>query len=146
MATVIQNQSESGGGLDRGQWLTISLMAVLVSVGVVLVVEAVALAIWPNLASFPPLDSMARAALFTAIPALGATGIFAWLAARRERPVADFVKISAVVLLLSIIPDYVLPAPNKTFLASTVTAFLHVVAALVTVFVIVTAYRRQSGE
>lgn len=146
MATVIPKQSRSGGDLHRDQWLTIGLMAALGSVAAVLVVQALALAIWPDIASFPPLDSIARSALFTAIPALGATGVFAWLSRRRRQPVAAFLKISAVVLLLSIIPDYAVPAPNKTLLASTVTALLHIVAAIVTVFVIVMAYKRQSGQ
>lgn len=146
MATVIRKQPKSGGDLQKSQWLTIGLMAALSSVAAVLVVQAIALAIWPGIASFPPLDNMARTALFTAVPAFGATGVLAWLARRRQQPVAAFLKISAVVLLLSIIPDYALPAPNKTLLASTVTALLHVVAALVTVFVIVAAYRRQSGR
>lgn len=145
MATVIRKQPKSGD-LQKSQWLTIGLMAALGSVVAVLVVRAIALAIWPGIASFPPLDNMARAALFTAVPAFGATAVLAWLARRRQQPVAAFLKISAVVLLLSIIPDYALPAPNKTLLASTVTAFLHVVAAIVTVFVIVTAYQRQSGR
>lgn len=146
MATLIQKQSKSNGDLERSQWLAIGLMAALGSVAAVLVVEAIALAIWPDIASFPPLDSMARAALFTAIPALGATAVFAWLAKRRAQPVVTFLKISAIVLLLSIIPDYILPVANKTLLASTVTAFLHVVAAIVIVFVVVTGYRRQSGR
>jgi hypothetical protein len=47
------------------------------------------------------------------------------------------------VLLISIIPDYVLPVPNKTLLASSVTAFLHVVAALITVVMLVSGYQRR---
>ena len=49
------------------------------------------------------------------------------------------------MLLLSIIPDYLLPVEYKTFLASSVTAFLHVVASLVIVGVLVSGYRRQVG-
>jgi hypothetical protein len=49
------------------------------------------------------------------------------------------------VLILSIIPDYLLPVEHKTLLASSVTAFLHVVAAVVTVSVLVTGYRRQAS-
>ena len=146
MATVVQKQSESGGGLDRGQWLIIGLAAALASVLGVLAVQVVALAIWPDLALFKPLESYARSALFTLIPALGATGLFAWLAARTEDPAGSFKKTAAVVLVLSFIPDYVLPVENRTLLASTVAAFLHVVAAAVTVSVIVGGYRRLSGK
>lgn len=146
MATVVQKQSESDGSVSRGQWLIIGLVAAIASVLAVLLVQVVALAIWPDLALFKPLESYARSALFTVIPALGATSLFAWLAARKENPAGSFTKIAAVVLLLSFIPDYVLPVEHRTLLASTVAAFLHLVAAGVTVAVIVGGYRRLSNK
>lgn len=145
MATVIQKQSKSGGDLPKRQWLTLGLAAALGSVAAVLAVQAIALAIWPDLALFKPLESYARSALFTLIPALGATAVFAWLATRKDDPASSFKKIAAVVLLLSFIPDYVLPVAHRTLLASSVAAFLHVVAAAVTVSVIVNGYRRLSA-
>lgn len=145
MATVIQKQSKSGGDLPKRQWLTIGLAAAVGSVMVVLAAQAIALTIWPDLALFKPLESYARSALFTLIPALGATAVFAWLATRKDDPASSFKKIAAVVLLLSFIPDYVLPVAHRTLLASSVAAFLHVVAAAVTVSVIVNGYRRLSA-
>ena len=145
MATVIQKQPKSGGDLPKRQWLTLGLAAALGSVAAVLAVQAIALAIWPDLALFKPLESYARSALFTLIPALGATAVFAWLATRKDDPASSFKKIAAVVLLLSFIPDYVLPVAHRTLLASSVAAFLHVVAAAVTVSVIVNGYRRLSA-
>ena len=145
MATVIQKQPKSGGDLPKRQWLTIGLAAALGSVAAVLAAQAIALAIWPDLALFKPLESYARSALFTLIPALGATAVFAWLATRKDDPASSFKKIAAVVLLLSFIPDYVLPVAHRTLLASSVAAFLHVVAAAVTVSVIVNGYRRLSA-
>ena len=145
MATVIQKQPKSGGDLPKRQWLTIGLAAALGSVAAVLVAQAIALAIWPDLARFKPLESYARSALFTLIPALGATAVFAWLAARKDDPASSFKKIATLVLLLSFIPDYVLPVAHRTLLASSVAAFLHVVAAAVTVSVIVNGYRRLSA-
>ncbi|GIK57907.1 MAG: hypothetical protein HND44_14785 [Chloroflexi bacterium] len=141
--TTIQMQLNTQ--LDRNQWVRLGAVTAVVSVMAVLIVQAVAIAIWPDIALFKPLDSYARAALFTAIPAIAATALLAWLARRQADPVPAFLKIAAVVLVLSIIPDYLLPVAYKTFLASTVTAFLHVVAAVVTVFVLVTGYRRQAG-
>lgn len=146
MTAAIQKQSKSGGDLHRRQWLTLGLTAALGSVLAVLVVQGIALSIWPELALFKPLESYARSALFTLIPALGATGLFAWLAARKEDPAGSFKKIAAVVLLLSLIPDYVLPVPHRTLPASTAAAFLHVIAALVTVSVLVIGYRRLSAS
>jgi|SRR5690606_1039102 len=147
MAMVIQKQSKSGGDLPQRQWLTLGLAAAVGSVAAVLAAQAIALTIWPALALFKPLESYARSALFTLIPALGATAVFAWLATRKDDPASSFKKIAAVVLLLSFIPDYdyVLPVAHRTLLASSVAAFLHVVAAAVTVSVIVNGYRRLSA-
>ena len=129
--------------LDKNQWFRLGLVAAVASVIAVLIVQMVAIAIWPEIALFKPLDSLARTALFTLIPAIGATVVFAWLARRKTNPVPAFLMISVVVLLLSIIPDYLLPVEYKTFLASSVTAFLHVVAAVVTVSTLVAGYQRQ---
>jgi hypothetical protein len=131
--------------LDRGQWFQLGLIAAVAAVIVVLIIQWVAIAIWPQIALFKPLDSYARTALFTFVPAVGATAVFAWLARNKANPVPGFLTISVVVLLLSIIPDYLLPVEYKTFLASSVTAFLHVAAAAVIVGVLVAGYRRQAG-
>lgn len=129
-----------------GQWLTLGAMAAVLAAAAVLAVQWLALSIWPDTALFKPLDSYARTALFTIIPAFGATALFAWLAGRCPNPARAFVRISAVVLLLSIIPDYILPVPDKTLLASTITALLHVVAAAVIVGVLLAGYRRYGGQ
>ena len=144
MTTVVTPQPKEE--LTTGQWITIGLITAIASVATVLLAQAVALAIWPDLALFKPLESFARSALFTLVPALGATGVFAWLAARREDPVKVFRRVALVVLLLSLIPDYVLPVAHRTLLASSVAAFLHVVAAVVTVLMITAGYRRLSGN
>lgn len=130
--------------VNQNQWVRIGMVTALASIITVLVVQAVAIAIWPDIALFKPLDSYVRTALFTLVPVVGATGLFAWLTRRKTNPMADFLKISAVVLILSIIPDYLLPVEHKTFLASSVTAFLHVVAAVVTVSTLMTGYQRQT--
>ena len=84
--------------------------------------------------------------LFTAIPALAATAVFAWLERARGDTVAKFLPIAAVVLLLSFIPDYALPLPGKTLLGSTVAAVMHAVAGIVTVATIVFSYRHAGGQ
>jgi hypothetical protein len=134
-----------GSQLGAHKWAVMGVAAAITSVIAVLIVRALALAIWPDAASFQPLDSVARAAVFTAVPALVATGVLGWLSSRREDPLVAFLRIAAVVLVLSVIPDYVLPLANKTILGSTVAAFLHVVAAVAMVGVLVTGYRRQTG-
>lgn len=130
--------------LDKNKWISLGLMAAVASVLAVVIVQALALAIWPDIALFKPLDSYARTVVFTLIPAVGATALFAWLVAHKPRPVQTFIRIAAIFLIISIIPDYLLPVPDKTFLASTVTALMHGTAAVVTVFVLVTGYQRQT--
>jgi hypothetical protein len=144
MVPAIRRETGSGR-LHSGQWAVLGIAAAITGVIAVLLVRALALAIWPEVASFQPLDSVARAAVFTAVPALVATVLLAWLAARRADPVTPFLRITAIVLILSFIPDYVLPLANKTILGSTVAAFLHVVAAAAIVGVLVIGYRRQTG-
>jgi len=124
------------------RWLIPGAMAAVGAAIAVVIVQAAAIAVWPDIASFRLLDNLARSALFAAVPAVVATGIFAWMVGNRREPVRDFMVLAGVVLVLSVIPDYTAPVEGKTFLASTVTAFLHVVAAVVTVGVLVRAYRR----
>lgn len=132
--------------IETKTWAQIGLLAAVASIAVVLVVQALAIALWPEVALFKPLDSYARSALFVLVPALGATGVFAWLVGRRKQPVRDFITLSIVILIVSIIPDYVLPDPNKTLLASTVTAFLHAVAGAITVALLIIGYQRQMKQ
>jgi Family of unknown function (DUF6069) len=128
------------------QWLVLGLGAALAATVGVLIVRAAALAVWPEAALFQPLDSVARAAIFTLVPALVATGLLAWLARHSAKPVRTFLWISLVVLVLSFIPDYILPVPNRDFIASTIAAFLHVVAAAIIVPILVFGYQRMGGS
>jgi hypothetical protein len=135
--------SQSKVPLKWNAWVKVGLKAALASIAAVLAVQAIALAIWPAIAAFGPLDSYPRSALFTLVPVIGATGLFAWLVKTREKPVSSFIKISLVVLALSFIPDYVIPHPSKTFLASSVAAFMHLVAGVVTIVMIIKGYRHE---
>lgn len=127
-------------------WLQLGLAAALLSIPAVLAVQAVATALWPDIARFRPLDSYARSAVFVLVPALGAAAVFAWLAVRTARPVTTFLRLAAMVLLVSLIPDYLLPDAHKTLLASSVAAFLHVVAAAVTAGTLVIGYQWKTGQ
>lgn len=132
--------------LEVTDWVQIGALAVAASIAAVVIVQALALALWPEAARFKPLDSYLRSALFTLVPTIGATLVFAQLARRTPNPVPAFVQIALGVLLLSFIPDYLLPDPNKTLLASSVAAFLHLVAGVLTVGVLVAGYRHKTGQ
>jgi di/tricarboxylate transporter len=132
--------------LDVKDWVQIGAAAAALSIAGVLIFQALALALWPAIASFKPLDSFPRSALFTLIPAIAATFIFAQITRRSPRPVAVFLPIAALVLLVSLIPDYAIPDPNKTLLASSVAGFLHAVAGLLTTGVLVAGYQYRLGR
>lgn len=142
MTSRVISNTRKPAGLAATQWLWIALRAAVVAILAVLVVQAVILAVRPELVSFKPLDSYARSALFTFIPAMGATGVLAWLVRTQAKPVEKFIWISAGVLLLSFIPDFILPVPGRTLASSSAAAFLHLVAGLVTVSFLVMGYRR----
>lgn len=130
--------------LGAGEWIRLGFVTAVVSIAAVLAVQALAIAQWPEIALFAPLDNYARSALFTLVPVVIATFMLAWLVGRQDRAIQRFITISVIVLLISFIPDYILPVPNKTVLASSVAAFLHVVAAFTTVFMLVTGYQRRA--
>ena len=144
MTTRIISTPQHRPQIENRTWVRLGLIAAVVSIVAVLIVQALALAIWPDIALFKPLDSYARSALFVLVPAVGATAVLAWLVSRRQQPIRDFIALSAIILIVSIIPDYILPDANKTLLASTVTAFLHVVAGVATVAALVIGYQRQA--
>jgi len=132
--------------IKNGDWVRLGINAAIVSIVAVLIVQALAIAIWPEVALFAPLDSYIRSAMFTLVPVIGATVLLAWLVAKQSQPVKKFIIISVVVLIISFIPDYILPVEYKTVLASSVTAFLHVVAAIITVPILVIGYQRQANR
>ena len=130
---------------SRADWLRIGLVATVSAVIAVLVAQMIAIQLWPEIALFKPLDSYARSALFVIVPAIGATALFAWLARRSEQADVQFQRIAVVVLVVSFIPDYLLPVDHRTFLASTVAATLHVIAGVIIVVLLRNGYRRISS-
>jgi hypothetical protein len=56
-----------------------------------------AISIWPEIALFGPLDNYIRSGIFTLVPTIVATALFAWLAGHVVRPIRTFIIISIVV-------------------------------------------------
>ncbi len=129
--------------MKASDWVKLGLIAAVVSAIATVIVQALATTIWPEIALFEPLGSYIRVIIFTVIPVAIATALFAWLVNHTAQPVKTFIIISIVVLVISFVPDYIVPLPHKTFLASTVTAFLHVVVAVPTVLILVTGYQKS---
>jgi Family of unknown function (DUF6069) len=137
------SKTQKTAGITTSRWLQIGLLAAAGSILAVLLVQAAILALWPELAAFKPLDSYARSALFTLIPAVLATAVFSWLVKSQDQPVTKFLRISVIVLLLSFIPDFLLPVANRTLAGSLAAASLHLVAGIVTVGLLLAGYTRS---
>jgi len=95
---------------------------------------------------FVELGSAIGTGIFTFALAIIAVLVYAVLLRRSRNPVRRFTIISAVVLVLSIIPDYTyIPSqPGATTAQASVLALMHVVAAAVIVWVLTTFARPQS--
>lgn len=145
MTTQATSNIQTKTDMRASDWMKLGLTAAFVSVVAVLVVQALSLTIWPETALFAPLDSYIRSVIFTLVPVAGATALFAWLVNRIARPAKTFIIISVVVLAISFIPDYILPVPGKTVLASSIAAFLHIVVAVPTVWTLIAGYQRQAS-
>lgn len=145
-AMIAQHSPSTVQQPSRAEWLRRGIGAATLSAAAVVISQLTALAIWPDLSAFEPLNLPPRSALFAALPALAATWVLAWLDRRVQRPVRTFLLISVSVLIVSIPPDYLLPIAGKTLLASSVTAALHVVAAAVTVAVLLLGYRTLRAD
>ena len=143
MTTQTVSDTQKTAELTTSRWIRIGLQAAIAAILAVLLTQAIILAWRPELAAFKPLDSFARTALFTLIPAMGATAVFAWLVKKQDQPQAKFLWIAAGFLLISFIPDYLLPVPNRTLAGSTAAAFMHLVAGIVTVAMILAGYARS---
>ena len=144
MATRTISTTQKPAKLTTPGWLRIGFQAAAGAILAVLLTQVAILSLWPELAAFKPLDSYARSALFTFIPAMGATAVFYWLVKTQDRPAVKFLWVAAGFLLLSFIPDYVLPVPNRTLANSTAAAFLHLVAGTFTVALILAGYNWSS--
>lgn len=81
--------------------------------------------------------------LFSALGAVGATLVYGWLVRRSATPDETFVRVAAVVLLLSFLPDAALlfVDPAATVPAVVVLMAMHVVVAWVCVGVLTREWR-----
>lgn len=114
---------------------------------VVLAPLANALLLWAVLATdavqrFDPLQ-YGPVTLFSALGALGAALVYAWLVRRRADPDRTFVRVAGLVLLLSFVPDVALlfADPAATVPAVVVLVVMHVVVAVISVGVLTGTWR-----
>jgi hypothetical protein len=127
-----QPQSRSTG---RGHFAKIGLATVVASV----LANALFYYIGSVFVTYDPdfeiLSNVSGAIVFTLAAAIVAVPLYGALVRFTDNPVRNFNIVAAVVLVLSIIPDYtmILNEPGSSFGQATILALMHVVAAAVIV-------------
>ena len=119
----------------------VGLKTLVASIIATLAVRAAAVATLDIPTEFPPLTAPGPTVFFTAVGVFGATGVFAVVHRRSDRPEVLFRWIAAGVLVLSLLPDLVLLSgggasnfPGATPVAVGVLMLQHLTAATVIVW------------
>ena len=89
MATSVTMGTSTRIQTQGSRWLKMGLAASAGSIVAVLIVQTLAVALWPEIALFRPLNSYARTVLFTLVPAIGATAVY-WLTRHSRQPVPQY--------------------------------------------------------
>jgi hypothetical protein len=135
-------QSTTGNGLGRGRLLRAGVLSVAAAVAANLIAYFILRAALDLPADFPPLSAGAIT-LFTIIgTGLGALA-FAWLARRSATPARPYVRLAAVALVVSILPNLaaaanpaLFPFPGGTTAVFLTLVVFHMIAAVVSVVVL----------
>jgi apolipoprotein N-acyltransferase len=95
--------------------------------------------------TFPPLASVGGTIFFTVVPAVVAVLLHALLVRFTRRPERIFLAISAVVFVVTLIPDltYIPTVPGATVAQTTILVLMHVIAAGVIVGMLTTLGRAR---
>jgi hypothetical protein len=139
LSPALQRSLPARGALAVG-------VAVLANVAVVVAADAVGLA-----PGFDPL-SPPSVVFLSAVGAVGATVVYAGLRRYVDRPDRTFVRVAAVVLLASFLPDIGLLSadPAATVPGVVLLMFMHVVVAAVSVGLLVgggeSGHEEEAGE
>lgn len=141
--TTFAPASPSGSTVNRGRYALVGLGTVLAAA----LANALAYVVGDAIVRYDPdfveLGSAVGIAVFTMIPATIAVLLYAVLLRRAQRPAHAFTRISAVILVLSLIPDLVfIPGePGASNGQTAVLMVMHAVAAVVIVGLLTTFAR-----
>jgi hypothetical protein len=121
----------------------VGLLAILLSVIATLVVRAIGVALITVSPEFVPLSMFQATVFFTVTGVLAAIIVFAIVGRFARQPVRTYTIIAIVALLLSLVPDVMIfvdpanaPFPGATQAGAVVLMVQHVVAAIVTVWLL----------
>jgi Family of unknown function (DUF6069) len=134
--------------VDWGRFALVGLGTVVVAVLANVIVYFIGSALVGYDPEFVILRNVSAVILFTVVPAIVAVLLYAVLLRFTATPERTFTIIAAVVLVISLIPDvtYIPTVPGATGGQTVILAVMHVVAAVVIVWMLTTLTRQQSGS
>lgn len=148
MSSMTSASSSSGESrpVDWGRFALVGLGTVIVAVLANVLVYFIGSAVVGYDPEFIILRNVSAVILFTVVPAIVAVVLYAILLRFTANPTRVFTIIAAVVLVVSLIPDvtYIPTVPGATGGQTAILAVMHVVAAVVIVWMLTTLTQPQS--
>lgn len=148
MSTNSPSTSLTSNGVARDKLLMAGAASVAAAVVANLVAFFIARAVFDLPAGFPPLSVGAISFLTILGTGLGAL-VFAWLSRRSATPFRTYRLVAVIALVLSILPNFMaaanpamFPFPGGTATAFLVLVLFHIIAAVVSVVVLLRMARK----
>ena len=144
--TSIPNATAESRSINWGQYSLVGLATVIAAVVANVLVYFIGSAVVGYDPQFIVLANVSATILFTVVPAIVAVLLYAVLLRSTADPARTFTIIAAVVLVVSLIPDftYIPTVPGATSGQTATLAVMHTVAAVVIVLMLTTFARPQS--
>ena len=141
---TVSSEAQQVEQVVAGRIWWVGLLAIVISVGVNSLVRIIALIVFDISPRFSPLANPGPVITLTVIGVFGAVIVFAIISKFSRRPVRLFRIIAAVVLLISFLPDLrMLALPGIKTQAVLTLMLMHVIAAVVSVWMLTTMTREQ---
>jgi hypothetical protein len=144
---VSSSALEASRAVNWGRFALVGLGTVIAAVLANVVVYYIGAAVVGYDAQFLPLATVGGTLFFTIIPAIVAVILYALLLRFTRNPARIFTIIAAVVLVVSLIPDftYIPTVPGVTVGQTAILVLMHIVAAVVIVGMLTTLTRPRAG-
>ena len=144
--SLVSSLSGESRPVDWGRFALVGLGTVVAAVLANVLVYVIGSTVVGYDPQFVVLQNVSATILFTVVPAIVAVLLYAILPRFTANPARTFTIIAAVVLVVSLIPDftYIPTVPGATGGQAAILAVMHVVAAVLIVWMLTTLTQPQS--
>lgn len=142
----VSSSTRESRPVDWGRFALVGLGTVIAAVLANVLVYFIGGAVVGYDPEFVVLRNVSAVILFTVVPAIAAVLLYAVLLRFTANPARTFTIIAAVVLVVSLIPDvtYIPSVPGATGGQTAILSVMHVVAAIVIVWMLTTVTQPQT--